>query len=87
MTLDVREEMFEGGVYAPDGERTDFYLKVGTACGTEPGKVAVELVVVTGNATFSVVDCPPEAVKRLGRWLAEVAKEAEDHAAEEGLDV
>jgi hypothetical protein len=70
MGLDVREEMFDGGLAAPDGERTDFYLKYG-------------LVFATGNAIFSVIDCPPEALERLGRWLAAVAKEAEGRAVEE----
>lgn len=63
------EEILPGGLYAKDeADRTDVYLK------TSDSKTgSMELIIVTGQGTFALVDLPPGEIAKLGRWLASAA--------------
>lgn len=66
------EHYFDGALYSLGDQRTDVYLQ---EIGGENQPKKLELTFVTGSGTYSIVDLEPEAVKRLGHWLRDIAKD------------
>ena len=63
------EHLFDGGLAGQDkDDRTDMYLQE-CADGT------MQLSIVSGSGVFQVVDCRPEDLVALGRWIDATAKD------------
>lgn len=78
------EHYLDGGIYDhPEGEtRADVYLKESGPSPNDgsPIPLSFELVIVTGNAVFSLTEISPPDIIRLGKWLVSVGnrKQKED---------
>lgn len=72
------EMMFPGGLRALDDSRTDVYLKEdGPGINEGAGiPMTFNLILVTGNANLTIVECRPEDLVSLADWIRAVAKDA-----------
>lgn len=73
------EEIFPGGMYDVGEEyRTDMYVRYSEPAAPKPGErpepLTVDIGVVTGNASITVVDIRPAKLIELGEWLAEMGR-------------
>jgi hypothetical protein len=69
------EFMLLGGLKALDGSHSDIYLTESGPSEEYGVPMTLELGIVTGNASIRIVECSPDDIEKLGKWLIGVSQE------------